>query len=149
MASQAREIINHRYYRETEGGIKQKLEEILIAEKRKNPSRIPYFFSASQVYSGKFMLGYMPRNRPRVEYVTVCPEGFRYRGRVHATVNGLLRWFKEHFRDPIPGIFTIIFNISCLFSLGDIRIFAHFEYMYICKIYVHLRVFSKNDKIFP
>ena len=104
MASQAREIVNHRYYRETEGGLKQKLEEILLTEKRKNPSRIPYFFSASQVYAGKFMLGYMPRNKPRVEYVTVCPEGFRYRGRVHATVNGLLRWFKEHFRDPIPGI---------------------------------------------
>lgn len=104
MASQAREIVNHRYYRETEGGLKQKLEEILLTEKRKNPSRIPYFFSASQVYAGKFMLGYMPRNKPRVEYVTVCPEGFRYRGRVHATVNGLLRWFKEHFRDPIPGL---------------------------------------------
>lgn len=103
MVSHAREVINHRYYKETEG-LKQKLEEILVTEKRKNPSRIPYFFSASQTYPGKFMLGYMPRNRPRVEYVTVCPEGFRYRGRVHGTVNGLLRWFKEHFRDPIPGL---------------------------------------------
>ncbi|XP_065055474.1 transcription elongation factor SPT6-like isoform X4 [Rhopilema esculentum] len=104
MSSQAREIINHRYYRETEGGVKQKLEEILVTEKRKNPSRIPYFFSASQTYPGKFMLGYMPRNKPRVEYVTVCPEGFRYRGRVHGNTNALLRWFKEHFRDPIPGL---------------------------------------------
>ncbi len=103
IAVQARDVINHRYYRETEGGIKQKLEEILLNEKRKNPSRIPYFFSASQTYPGKFMLGYMPRNKPRVEYISVCPEGFRYRGRVHGNINGLLRWFKEHFRDPVPG----------------------------------------------
>ena len=120
MTSQTREIVNHRYYRETEGGNKQKLEEILLTEKRKNPSRIPYFFSASQVYPGKFMLGYMPRNKPRVEYVTVCPEGFRYRGRVHATVNGLLRWFKEHFRDPIPGIIWFLLygrTVACLCSM--------------------------------
>lgn len=127
MVSQARELINHRYYRETEGGIKQKLEEILVAEKRKNPSRIPYFFSASQAYPGKFMLGYMPRNKARVEYITICPEGFRYRGRVHATVNGLLRWFKEHFRDPIPGssfhsrfiLYILSLYASCPFLVND------------------------------
>lgn len=46
----------------------------------------------------------MPRHRPRIEYVTVTPDGFRYRGRVHDSVNALLKWFKEHFRDPIPGV---------------------------------------------
>ena len=45
----------------------------------------------------------MPRNKPRIEFVTVTPDGFRYRGRIHANTNNLLKWFKEHFRDPIPG----------------------------------------------
>ena len=45
----------------------------------------------------------MPRNKPRVEYVSITPDGFRYRGRVHGNVNNLLKWFKEHFRDAVPG----------------------------------------------
>lgn len=36
------------------------------------------------------------------EYITVTPEGMRYRSKVHRSVNQLFRWFKEHFRDPIP-----------------------------------------------
>ena len=56
LASQAREIISHKYYRETDG-TKAKLEEILVLEKRKAQNRIPYFFSCSKQYAGKFMLG--------------------------------------------------------------------------------------------
>lgn len=102
MASHAREILTHKYYRETDG-TRAKLEEVLMQEKRKTPGRIPYFFSCSKQYAGKFMLGYMPRNKPRVEYVSITPDGFRYRGRVHGNINNLLKWFKEHFRDPVPG----------------------------------------------
>eukprot|EP00061_Rhincodon_typus_P018393 g47548.t1 len=40
----------------------------------------------------------------RVEYVTVTPEGYRYRGQVFPTVNGLFRWFKDHFQDPVPDL---------------------------------------------
>ena len=103
MSAHARDILNHRYFKDTDGGNKQKMEEILQTEKRKNPSRIPYYFSSAKQYPGKFMLGYMPRNKPRIEFVTVTPDGYRYRGRVHGSLNGLTRWFKEHFRDPIPG----------------------------------------------
>lgn len=35
--------------------------------------------------------------------MTVTPEGFRYRGQVFPTVNGLFRWFKDHHQDPVPG----------------------------------------------
>lgn len=52
---------------------------------------------------GKFLLSYLPRNHFRHEYVTVTPEGYRFRGQVFETLGGLLKWFKEHFRDPIPG----------------------------------------------
>jgi len=102
LAAHAREIITHKYYKESDG-TKAKLEEILMMEKRKAPGRIPYFFSCSKQFPGKFMLGYMPRKKPRVEYVAITPDGFRYRGRVHGTINNLLKWFKEHFRDPVPG----------------------------------------------
>lgn len=56
LSGQAREIISHKYYKETDG-TKAKLEEILVLEKRKSPNRIPYFFSCSKQYPGKFMLG--------------------------------------------------------------------------------------------
>ena len=57
MAMHAREVLNHKYFKDTEGGQRQKLEEILTAEKRKAPSKIPYYFSTSKQYPGKFMLG--------------------------------------------------------------------------------------------
>lgn len=56
MAAHAREIFTHKYYRETDG-TKAKLEEVLTVEKRKTPGRIPYFFSCSKQFPGKFMLG--------------------------------------------------------------------------------------------
>ena len=102
MASFVREVLNHKNYRAVDG-VKAKLEELLLAEKRKRPQRIPYFMSTTKDFPGKFFLGYLPRIKARVEYVSVTPDGFRYRGRVHATLNGLFRWFKEQFRDRIPG----------------------------------------------
>lgn len=48
-------------------------------------------------------MSYLPRTRCRHEYVTVSPEGFRFRGQMFGRVNDLFRWFKEHFRDPVPG----------------------------------------------
>ncbi|XP_057294879.1 transcription elongation factor SPT6-like [Hydractinia symbiolongicarpus] len=102
LSTHAREILSHKYFKETDG-TRAKLEEILAVEKRKAPGRIPYFFSTAKQYPGKFMIGYMPRNKPRVEYITITSDGFRYRGRIHANTNNLLKWFKEHFRDPVPG----------------------------------------------
>lgn len=40
----------------------------------------------------------------RIEYVTITPDGFRYRSQIFPTVNGLFRWFKDHFQDPVPGM---------------------------------------------
>lgn len=113
MASFAREILNHKNYRAVDG-VKSKLEEILQVEKRKAPQRIPYLMSTTKEFPGKFFLGYLPRVKPRIEYISVTPDGFRYRGRVHATLNGLFRWFKEHFRDPIPGRYPLAGHSICL-----------------------------------
>lgn len=39
----------------------------------------------------------------RIEYVTITPDGFRYRSQIFPTVNGLFRWFKDHYQEPVPG----------------------------------------------
>ena len=49
------------------------------------------------------MLSYLPRTRFRHEYISVTPEGFRFRQQMFESINSLFKWFKEHFRDPIPG----------------------------------------------
>lgn len=63
-----------------------------------------------EICSGRFLTAgpkwYLMRisfQNPRIEYVTVTPEGFRYRGQIFPTVNGLFRWFKDHYQDPVPG----------------------------------------------
>ena len=68
--------------------------------------RIPYFFTASKEFPGKFMLSYLPRKTVRHEFVTVTPDGIRYRQQIFTSLNSLVKWFKEHFRDPIPGMYS-------------------------------------------
>ncbi|CAB1348966.1 unnamed protein product [Coregonus sp. 'balchen'] len=82
----------------------EKMEEVLVKSKKEKPTFIPYYVSACRELPGKFLLGYQPRGKPRVEFVTVTPEGFRYRGQVFPTVNGLFRWFKDHFQEPVADL---------------------------------------------
>lgn len=102
MASYARDIISHKCYRKSDGGNKDMLKKLLREEKAKNPKRHPYFFSASKELPGKFLLAYQPGSRPRYEYLTVTPDGIRYRSKLHTTLDLLLNWFKTHFHEPIP-----------------------------------------------
>lgn len=102
MAAFARDLLSHKCYRAANGGDRKALEKLLSEEKARNPKRIPYFFSCSKQYPSKFVLAYQPASKPKMEFVTVTPDGFRYRGQVHESVNELLKWFKDHYRDPIP-----------------------------------------------
>lgn len=102
MAACARELLSYKYYRDT-GGLKDKMEELLKEEKLKDPRKIHYFISASKNYPGKFLLSYLPKNKCRHEYVTVVPEGFRFRGQIFDSLNGFLKWFKDHYSDPIAS----------------------------------------------
>uniref|UniRef100_A0A1B0BJV8 Transcription elongation factor SPT6 n=1 Tax=Glossina palpalis gambiensis TaxID=67801 RepID=A0A1B0BJV8_9MUSC len=101
MAACARDLLNYKYYRDTGGGLKDKMEELLKEEKQKDPRKIHYFISASKNYPGKFLLSYLPKTKCRHEYVTVIPEGFRFRGQIFETLNSFLKWFKDHYSDPI------------------------------------------------
>lgn len=119
------------------------MEELLVRTKREKPTFIPYFVSACKALPGKFLLGYQPRGKPRsvtlrasaqaghvadtlglcvrrVEYVTITPDGFRYRSQIFPTVNGLFRWFKDHYQEPVPGRRTI----SNAFEAKSAKVFA-------------------------
>lgn len=50
MASHARDVLYFKYYKDTEGGHKDKAEEYLKEEKKKNQSKIHYILSASKVW---------------------------------------------------------------------------------------------------
>lgn len=104
MAAYVRDLLNYKYYKDTNGGMKDKAEEILKEERSKNPNKIHYVLSVAKNYPGKFLLSYLPRNKCKHEYVTVNPEGYRFRSQNFDSVNSLLKWFKEHFRDPIPSV---------------------------------------------
>lgn len=103
MAAYIRDMFSFKYFKDTEGGLKDKAEEFLKEEKKKNPAKIHYIVSVSKNYPGKFLLSYLPRARCKHEYISVSPSGFRFRGQVFESVNSLFKWFKEHFSDPIPG----------------------------------------------
>jgi len=51
MAANARDLINHKYYREV-GGKKEVLEDLLKQAKEKDRGRIPYFMTASRSLPG-------------------------------------------------------------------------------------------------
>uniref|UniRef100_A0A8C2I5J7 Transcription elongation factor SPT6 n=1 Tax=Cyprinus carpio TaxID=7962 RepID=A0A8C2I5J7_CYPCA len=107
MAAFARDLLSHKYFQECNGGDRKKMEELLIRSKKEKPTFIPYYVSACRDLPGKFLLGYQPRGKPRIEYVTITPDGFRYRSQMFPTVNGLFRWFKDHYQEPVPGYILI------------------------------------------
>lgn len=49
MGNYARELINYKYYKDTDGGKIEKAEAIIREEKKKNTNKIHYLFSASAV----------------------------------------------------------------------------------------------------
>lgn len=107
LASLAREIVSYKYFKPLPDEYLDDREYVrkeILLEKKKNPHRIPYWFSLSKRYPSKFMLSYIPAScGTRHEFVTVTPDGIRFRGSVFNNLVGLVNWFKEHFNDPLPG----------------------------------------------
>ncbi|CAG9561741.1 unnamed protein product [Danaus chrysippus] len=102
MAGHARDLIAYKYYKNL-GGMRDKAEEILKDEKSKNPNKIHYVISAAKNHPGRFLLSYLPRARCTHEYISVTPDGYKFRQRMFDSLGGLLKWFKEHFREPPPS----------------------------------------------
>lgn len=101
MAASARDLMSNKNYHEADGGERSVLESLLKSKKESNPKLIPYIISPSKQYPGRFVLAYQPSSKSKFEFVTVVPSGYRYRCQVHGTVQALIQWFKEHFREPI------------------------------------------------
>lgn len=98
MASFARELLSYKYcvkLVENEDEIIT-IQRVLMDAKRAAPSQFPYRFLPSRKYPGKFLLGYQPKDRPKVEYLTVTPSGFRFRKGYHRNLASLIKWFKEN-----------------------------------------------------
>ncbi|KAK0416608.1 hypothetical protein QR680_012588 [Steinernema hermaphroditum] len=102
MANYAQEIISHKYAVDLKAEQREAIERRLSEEKRQTPKRIPYVFCPSVELPGKFVISYLPRVRPKHEYMTVTPEGIRFRGRTFQTLDNLLGWFKNNFAVPPP-----------------------------------------------
>uniref|UniRef100_A0A915AX80 Suppressor of Ty 6 homolog n=5 Tax=Parascaris univalens TaxID=6257 RepID=A0A915AX80_PARUN len=106
MAAFARDVLSHKYFLD---GVKaedrENIEMHLADERKRDPTRIPYTMTPSQDFPGKFVLSYMPVAKVKHEYFTVTPEGFRFRQQIFPGLMIMLTWFKEHYREPPPGIF--------------------------------------------
>lgn len=50
-------------------------------------------------FPGKFLLSYQPNQKVFHEFITLTPDGFRYRNNIFRSVNALFKWFKNHFND--------------------------------------------------
>ena len=82
---------------------KEAISELLKADKEAQPARIPYYLTHMKGYPGRFLFSYMPTQRPKHEVVSIKPNGYKFRDQIFTSPNDMLRWFKQHYRDPIPG----------------------------------------------
>ena len=101
MALLVREISTYKYYFKPTND-RTIIERDLLQQKMANPSKIPYFLTACIKRPGCFYIVYLPRQSVIWEYISINPNGFKYRNKVFDNLNKLLGWFKVHFRDPRP-----------------------------------------------
>jgi hypothetical protein len=106
MANNVREILNYKYFHDFDDDSKklEVIESLLLNEQRANPTRIPYFFTCDKTHPGKFLLSYMVRLKAKHEYISITPDGYKFRHQVHKSFNVLVNWFKKHHNDPITFV---------------------------------------------
>uniref|UniRef100_A0A673IKA1 Transcription elongation factor SPT6 n=1 Tax=Sinocyclocheilus rhinocerous TaxID=307959 RepID=A0A673IKA1_9TELE len=83
MAAFARDLLSHKYFQECNGGDRKVCYHSEDATWCILPHLVYYLL---------------------IEYVTITPDGFRYRSQMFPSVNGLFRWFKDHYQDPVAGV---------------------------------------------
>eukprot|EP01087_Luapelamoeba_hula_P017548 TRINITY_DN5544_c0_g1_i1.p1 TRINITY_DN5544_c0_g1~~TRINITY_DN5544_c0_g1_i1.p1 ORF type:complete len:1445 (+),score=255.12 TRINITY_DN5544_c0_g1_i1:88-4422(+) len=92
----SRDVQRHSHYQANLVG-KESVTEYLRACKTKTPRVIPYAITASADLPGKFVLSYQPNNSVRNEYISVSPDGLRFRSNQFKTLDKLIMWFKSSF----------------------------------------------------
>lgn len=109
MASFAREILKYKYCIKLPDGVEEEMaiQEVLFEQKQASLC-FPYRFCPSRKMPGKFLLGYLPSTKPRIEYLTVTPKGYRFRKLYFRNLASLIKWFKENWNklpQPVyPGV---------------------------------------------
>ncbi|EGG14259.1 SH2 domain-containing protein [Cavenderia fasciculata] len=88
------DVKTHRYWK---SGSKDEIDEFMRKEKSKNPKHIPYRFGIAIERPGYIVLYHVPSNSPRHEYILVKPEGFEMRKKMYASLDELIKHFKNNY----------------------------------------------------
>jgi hypothetical protein len=99
-----REVTGHRKWFNSQSI--ETIDKSLREQKKAEPHRIPYSLTPSTKYPDHASLCFMPSSRMRKEYIKVSPSGFVFRKQEFTTIEKLLKWFKQHFQDPILNAAT-------------------------------------------
>ena len=70
-----KDSISHPKFKDSISGGLKLVENLLIQEKKARPSSIPYYFTIRPEFPQYFLLSYMPKEEPIVEYIKVKPKG--------------------------------------------------------------------------
>lgn len=106
LAANAREILSHKYFlEELKSENREQINEKLRKRLTQFPDMMPYFFTASAKYPGKFVLSYGSRHH---EYITIKPNGFEFRQNLFSNLDKLIFWFKKNWNNvprprPVPN----------------------------------------------
>jgi len=76
----------------------QLIQEDLLSTKKKDPRSIPYKIGVSTDYPGRYVLYYVPNKNVRKEYISVLPNGFKFRNKIFSSANKLVDWFKQNWK---------------------------------------------------
>ncbi|KAH7314514.1 hypothetical protein KP509_21G005900 [Ceratopteris richardii] len=98
LVSNLKEMLRYRKFRR---GRKEEVDDLLRQDKSANPSRIVYAFSISHEHPGAFLLSYLRSTNIHHEYISLHPNGYRFRRRMFEKIDKLVKFFQEHVNDPV------------------------------------------------
>jgi len=95
------DALNFKYFY---NGTREEIEGLLREQKSVNKTRIPYYLHLSFKHKGRLILSYLPGKTVRHEIVTLTPDGYRYRGVVHYSLDQLMKYFKKTGLEKPPDV---------------------------------------------
>ena len=93
------ELFNFRNFK-TEN--QEQVDLLLKQLKTATPQTIPYFINLSIEFPGRFILSYLPNTKVRHEFINVTQDGFSFRRVKFTNPEKLIKWFKQHWKEPPP-----------------------------------------------